>query len=280
MGHKQLSNRRFGQRVAAGLFDIRKRIAQRMTKRVDWADKTILMILGCQRSGTTLVQDILQRDMQSKVYGEFSGLSDQDSQFGIRLNPLDSVRRTIESDRAGLIILKPLVESQNALKLLEAFGNAKALWMYRDFRDAAVSNINMFGPDAGRYDLQRILDNHAGDWRAERLSDEIRSVVADNFSPEMPPHDAAALFWYVRNSWVFELNLQTNRRVMILSYEHLVASPKACIGELYEFIGRKLPQTNTLPPIHQTSTGQGANLQFSENIERICRDLLDRISAI
>ena len=260
------------------MLDIRKRIAQRVTKRVGWSDKSVLMIMGCQRSGTTLVQGIMQRDMQSKVYGEFSRLSDQDRQFGIRLNPIDSVRKTIESERAGLIVLKPLVESQNALKLMEAFENARVLWMYRDFRDAAVSHINMFGPAAGRYDLQRIIDNRSDDWRTEGLSDDIRDTVARNFSPDMSPHDAAALFWFVRNSWLFELNLHTNKRVMLLSYERLVTQPEACLRELYDLLGRKFPGVHILPPIHQDSTGQGASVEFAENIERLCTDLLERIS--
>jgi len=278
MGHKQLSQQQFGQKITARLQNACKRLRQRLAPRIEWADKNVLMIMGCQRSGTTLVQGIMQRDRLSKVYGEFSRLSDQDSEFGIRLNPVDSVRKTIESERAGLIVLKPLVESQNALKLMDAFENARVLWMYRGFRDAAVSNINMFGPDAGRYDLQRIIDNQPDDWRAEGLSDDIRDVVSQNFSPDISPHDAAALFWFVRNSWLFELNLHTNQRVMLLSYERLVAQPEIRLSELYEFLGRKFPGTHILPSIHQNSTGQGSSVEFSENIERLCTDLLDRIS--
>ncbi|MDP6637234.1 MAG: sulfotransferase [Phycisphaerae bacterium] len=243
-------------------------------------DRDILLILGCQRSGTTLMQGILDRDMRSKIYGEFSKLSSNDREFQIRLNPLDSVRKTIERDRAELIVLKPIVESQNALKLLAAFENARILWMYRDFRDAAMSNINTFGPNAGIYDLQCVLDNCDGDWRAEDLSDDLRAVAAENFSPDMDPHDAAALFWFVRNSWFFELNLHTSARVMLLRYEHLVAEPAAAVKELYGFLGRNFPGERILPPIHQDSTGQGANLKLSDGIERLCADLLARIDAI
>jgi len=280
MGHKPLSNRRFGRKVADRLFDAYKRLRQRFVPRVAWPDKKILMIMGCQRSGTTLLQEIMQRDIGSKVFGEFSKLSDQDGEFGIRLNPLDSVRRTFEAERAGLIALKPIVESQNALKILDAFENAKVLWMHRNFRDAAVSNIKMFGPDAGLYDLQCIIDNRPGDWRAEGLSDKLRTTVADNFSPDMPPHDAAAMFWFVRNSWFFELGLENNDRAMTLSYERLVSEPENCVRSIYEFLGSPFPGRRILPPIHQDSAGQGAQLEFSENIERLCSNLFFRISTI
>ena len=277
MGHRQSSTQRLGEKASGRLFAISKRIRRQFARRPEWTEKTVLMIMGCQRSGTTLMLDIFQRDMRSKVYGEFSKLSDQDREFRIRLNPLDSVRRTIEADRVALIVLKPIVESQNALKLLEAFENAKILWMYRDFRDAAVSNIKMFGRGAGVYDLQCIIDNRDGDWRAEGLGDELRATVAANFSPDMDPHDAAALFWFVRNSWFFELNLPTNKQVMLCRYGNLVAKPAETVKNLYGFLGHKFPGEHILPPMHQDSTGQGAGLKLSENIERLCSDLLARI---
>ena len=277
MGHRQSSAMRLGEKVSRRLFGAFKRMRQRLAGRTEPGDKTVLLILGCQRSGTTLMQHILQRDMRSKVYGEFSKLSSEDREFRIRLNPLDSVRKAIEADRAGLIVLKPLVESQNAGKLLDALDNAKVLWMYRDYRDTAVSSINEFGRNAGLNNLKGTIDNREGNWRNEGLSDELRAIVSENFSPEMDPHDAAALFWFVRNSWLFELNLDTNARVMLCRYEDLVAEPVAAVKKLYDFIGRKFPGERILPPIHQKSTGQGGDLRISENIERLCGDLLGRL---
>jgi len=277
--HRQSSTTRLGKKVSRWLFGAFKRIRRRLAGRTELGEKTVLLILGCQRSGTTLVQNILQRDLRSKVYGEFSKLSDRDREHRIRLNPLDSVRETIEADRAELIVLKPLVESQNAVKLLEALDNAKILWMYRDYRDTAVSSINTFGREAGVNDLTSIIENRDGDWRAEGLGSELRGIVSANFSPDMDPHDAAALFWFVRNSWLFELKLEANARVMICSYEDLVAAPAATVKKLYDFMGHKFPSQRILPSIHQGSAGQGSGLELSEDIERLCSGLLERLAA-
>jgi len=277
--HRQSSTTRLGKKVSRWLFGAFKRIRRRLAGRTELGEKTVLLILGCQRSGTTLVQNILQRDLRSKVYGEFSKLSDRDREHRIRLNPLDSVRETIEADRAELIVLKPLVESQNAVKLLEALDNAKILWMYRDYRDTAVSSINTFGREAGVNDLTSIIENRDGDWRAEGLGSELRGIVSANFSPDMDPHDAAALFWFVRNSWLFELKLEANARVMICSYEDLVAAPAATVKKLYDFMGHKFPGQRILPSIHQESAGQGSGLELSEDIERLCSGLLERLAA-
>ena len=279
MGHRQSSTTRLGEKVSRWLFGAFKRIRRRLAGRTEPGEKTVLLILGCQRSGTTLVQNILQRDLRSKVYREFSKLSDRDREHRIRLNPLDSVRETIEADRAELIVLKPLVESQNAVKLLETLGNAKILWMYRDYRDTAVSSINTFGREAGVNDLTSIIENRDGDWRAEGLGAELRGIVSANFSPDMDPHDAAALFWFVRNSWLFELKLEASARVMICSYEDLVAAPAATVKKLYDFVGHKFPGQRILPSIHQESAGRGSGLELSEDIERLCSGLLERLAA-
>lgn len=279
MGHRQSPAIQLGEKASRRLLGVIKHIRQKFAGATRGADKTVLLILGCQRSGTTLVQQILQRDMRSKVYGEFSKLSSQDREHRIRLNPLDSVRDAINADRADLIVMKPLVESQNALKMLDAFENAKVLWMYRDFRDTAVSSINLFGPDVGLNELKSVIDNRKGDWRAEGLSSELRDIVAANYSPDMDPHDAAGLFWFVRNSWLFEQNLQTNGRVMICSYENLVAEPASTIKKVYDFIGLEFPGEKILPSIYQESAGQGDDLQMSEEIQRLCSDLLGRINS-
>jgi len=277
MGHRQSSTASIGEKASRWLFGALKPLRRRFAGRGENSKKTVLLILGCQRSGTTLVQNILQRDIRSKVYGEFSRLSAQDREHRIRLNPLDSVRKTIQADRAGIIALKPLVESQNALKLLDALENAKVLWMYRDYRDSAVSSINQFGRDAGINDLTGIIENRHGDWRAEGLGRELRGIVKANFSPDMDPHDAAALFWFVRNSWFFELKLDTKARVMLCGYEDLVATPARTVKKLYDFIGHKFPGEQILPPIHQESVGQGRHLKLSEDIERLCSSMLARL---
>jgi hypothetical protein len=102
-----------------------KRIYQLLRSYTD--RKSILFIVGCQRSSTTLVSRIFEKDLDTKPCGEFSKLSSQDVAKGIRLNPLDVVQEEIRKDRAPFIVLKPLVESQNILQLLGYLEESKAL---------------------------------------------------------------------------------------------------------------------------------------------------------
>jgi hypothetical protein len=89
--------------------------------------KMALFIVGCQRSGTTLMNWIFEGDLNAKVYPEVSKLSSEDPRKQLRLNPLPKVKAVLDKDRAPLIILKPLVESQNTLQLLDYFEDSKAL---------------------------------------------------------------------------------------------------------------------------------------------------------
>ena len=47
-------------------------------------------------------------------------------------------------------------------------------------------------------------------------------MILELFSENMEPLDAAALFWFVRNSYFFKLNLDKNQNVMIFKYDNLV----------------------------------------------------------
>ena len=108
----------------------------------------------------------------------------------------------------------------------------------------------------------------------------MREIVEANFSAAMDPHEAAALFWFVRNSWLFELNLDRDPRVMICGYEELVRDPAATVKRMYGFLGRAFRGERMLPAIHQDSAGQGAGLEFGANIEGLCGGLLARFDAL
>lgn len=238
--------------------------------------KNILFVMGCQRSGTTMMLRIFERDMQSRVYGEFSKLSSIDP-AKVRLNPLPLVKKEIEEDPASFVVLKPLVESQNLPSLLEYFSQAKALWMYRHYKDVASSNLKNFGIHNGIHDLRPIVEQQPNDWRSERVSDKTREIVLKYFSEDMPPLDAAALFWYVRNSLFFDLELQYNPRVRIFRYEDIVSEPIAKMREVYAFADRFFPGEIVSQDISATSIGKGKEVQLNPKIEEICQEMLEKL---
>ncbi|QTA91882.1 sulfotransferase family protein [Desulfonema magnum] len=240
--------------------------------------KKILFIIGCQRSGTTLVTErIFDKDLSVKVYKEVSKLS-RNSISGIRLNSLNTVKSMLEKDKAPVIVLKPLVETQNSLNLLDYFPNSGALWMYRNYKDVAASNLRRFGLKNGINNLRPVIEKEPHNWRSEHVSEEVRKIVIRYFAEDMNPYDAAALFWFVRNHFFFELKLDQHPRVMMCRYENFVANPLENMQQIYKFLGHDFPGAQILTEVHPSSVGKGKTIKLSPDIELLCEELLEKLN--
>lgn len=231
--------------------------------------KKILFIVGCQRSGTSLMTRLFFRDIRTKVYRESSILSSKDI-YRLRLNPLPEVKSRLARDNAPLIILKPLVESQNILKLLDYFDSSYAVWLFRNYKDVVNSNLKMFGMRNGIKDLMPIANNDHSDWRSEKVSSITRSIIKRFYSEKMSPYDAAALFWLVRNRIFFDLQLLNNPKVLMCRYEDLVKNPIGVINEIYSKINFPLPKNEITKEVHDRSVKKGSEILISKEIENLC----------
>ena len=235
----------------------------------------LVFIFGSQRSGTTLMKDTLGKDREVKIFAEHSRLSGGHPEK-LRLKPLPEVKRELERERAPIIVLKPLVETQNAAQLLEFFEGSKALWMYRDYRDVALSKLKKSGLGNGIRDMQHILER-TDNWRAEHVPEHVREVVAKHYSPDMGPYDGAALYWYVRNSFLFEQQLAHDPRVMLCKYEELTGHPVSEMERIYGFIARHRPNPAWVENVHASSVGKGAGIRLSPAITELCEEMLTKL---
>jgi hypothetical protein len=270
--------------ISKRILHARKYLYQNLKSLDSQEPKKIVFIFGCQRSGTTLMQQIFDKDFNTKVYGEFdakvygeyseTGRSANGKHF--RLKPLEEVKAVMDRDRARLIVAKPIVETQNALKLLAYFPGSKALFMYRNYAAVASSNLKLFGRMNGINNLWPIVNGASPNWRSEGVRQEIRAMVAARFHENMNPYDAAALFWYVRNRFFFDLALDQHPSVMPFRYEDLLRSPADMIARVYHFVGMECPPAGA-PLVRGASSGNGKDVKLSPDIDRLCRDLLARL---
>jgi sulfotransferase family protein len=267
-----------GERLATAAakraFHARKYLYQRLSALGAARGQRILFILGCQRSGTTLMQNVFEADLDAKVYGEFSSITRTAKTPNLRLRPLEEVKAIVERDPARLVVAKPIAETQNALRLLAFFPGAKVLFLYRHYAAVAASNLKEFGQLNGVNNLRPIVDGAAGNWRSEGVPPEVRSLVVARFHEQMSPYDAAALFWYVRNRFFFDLGLDRHAAVLPLRYEDLLRDPAVAIEGIYRFVGAPFVRSGVglvrrerdRPPV-----------ELSADIEQLCAGLLARI---
>lgn len=266
------------EREAFRLFRLRKRIRQFFKYRAGM-DKTVLYIVGCQRSGTSMISHLFRLDWDTVTYDEMSPLSSDDPHEGLRLNPLPEVQARVLEDRAPLVVCKPLVESQNLDVLLDLFPETRAIWMYRDFRAVVLSNLKFFGADTGHRDLVSIVAGDESNWRAEKLGAADRDHILDIYSPEMDPHDAAALFWYARNSLFFSRGFARDSRIRLCRYSDLVTCPGEVMARAYDFIGRPYPGDRIVKDVFSGSRSRGSDLELSPPVRELCEGMLSRLAS-
>lgn len=238
--------------------------------------KTLIFIVGCQRSGTTLMTRLFEKDFNAKVYGEYSELSSGDH-CRMRLDPLPVVERKVAAQRFPLVVAKPLVESQNTDALLDYFREARALWLYRHYRDVAASDLAKFGTGNGVRNLSAMVEAERGNWRSERLTGATRDILAHHYSPDMNPYDAAALFWFARNQIFFDLTLHEHPRVALVRYEDLVAYPAIEMERIYSFCGCQFPGDRLVQEVTPASVGKGGAAPVSPPVAALCDDLLRKL---
>lgn len=260
--------------ISFGTWRVYKGLRQSIGSRPDAGDKSTLMILGIQRAGTSMMYWVFERDFDVKVYRESSELSSDDRVEGVRLNPLPWVRARIEEQKAPIVVLKPLVESQRAAELLAALPGSRALWAYRHYQDVAASNLKAFGRDNGINDLRPFVTDDPDNWRSQGSSEETRETIRHYFAEDMNPYDAAALFWWARSRLYFELGLDQHPDVMLNRYEDLVTQPVLTMRRIYDFIERPYPGDQIVRDVHPQSVGKGRVSRLSPEVDRLCAELL------
>lgn len=239
----------------------------------------VVFVVGCQRSGTTMTIQTLEKDWGIKVYPEASELTVA-GQTNLRLKPLPEVAQAIRSNGYPVSVIKPLIETQRLPELLESFPNSKAIWKFRHYRDVAVSNLKKFGRDNGIQDIRPMAEGARDNWRSALVPAQVRELIAHHYAPDMNPYDAACLFWLARNELLFTLGMDRNPRVRLLSYERFVSAPAAGLADIYRFIGRRQPSRDMVADVVASSLGTGRSIELSPEIEQHCQSLFERMRAL
>ncbi len=267
----------FWEKQRFRLFRLRKRIFQRWRYKPA-EPKTVLLIAGCQRSGTSMAHHLFRLDRTSVSYDEYSPLSLLTGEEPLRWRPASEVVARIAADRAPFVVAKPLVESQRLRQWLDAVPNSRAIWMFRDVRDVVSSSMKYFSEGIGHSDLMPIVNRDEADWRYENLSDDVAELIGSLWHEDLVPADAAALFWYARNSLFFSGGLDTDRRVALCYYNDLVSGPDRVIAAAYNHLGLPYPGDHIVADVFSSSKGKGGHITLSAPIATACDKMMSDLN--
>ncbi len=242
------------------------------------SEKVVLWIFGCQRSGTAAVlnglgamtDSIVAFDEINDVIHDASRLEGCDA---VRLKASKELAAIFRKQRADLLVLNPLMESQQAGQLLGDFERSAGLWLMRDYREVAASMIEKWGDQAGFVQLLPILHG-TGTWREERVGSDVVEKVRELAKPGMPLADGCALFWFVRNSLFFEQGLEGHPRMVPVSYEKLVSDP-AYLGKRLALVGIGCSPGAGFHP--KTRVRKEKTLEISAAVAELCDEMADRL---
>ncbi|MGI9225475.1 MAG: sulfotransferase domain-containing protein [Woeseiaceae bacterium] len=271
----KLASRLRSNNVTPGLvwIYVRKLAHQALSSRPE--RHSILAVLGCQRSGTSVMSRVFFRDLDVVVFREKSVLTG--GAEGLRYLPFDELNAYLAKQRAPFIVFKMLVESQRARDFLNTVDGARVVWLFRNYRDIVNSNLTKFGIRNGIDDLRPIVNEEEDNWRSEACSEETRNTIRKYFSESMNPRDAAALFWYARNRLYFEQELFRDNRVMLMEYENFVRNPASTMRQMYELCDRPYPGDYLVAEVATGSISKGRNIDLSPEVDELCNNMLTRL---
>ncbi len=240
-------------------------------------ERRVVLIFGCQRSGTTMLQQtFLDRSWRVLILEEHDrrlvgpGPGPEETTWQEYSTVLGRIRRL----PFEVVAAKPLVESASATALMDAAGAVKAVWMLRHYRGVAQSNLNRFGMDNPYRDLQPIRSQDTLDWRYRGATKETWETVTALLNRRLTPFDAAALFWWTRNQLYFDQRLWEDDRIRILRYERTCNEPNEVIRSLSDHIGLTLPLGSIAPRVRARPFPPETR-ELDPDVERLCRKLWD-----
>ena len=251
-----------------------KRVARSIVRACP-GERQVVLIFGCQRSGTTMLQQtFLGRSWRVFILEEHDrrlvGPGPRETTWQEYSIVLERIRRL----PFEVVAAKPLVESASATALMDAAGAVKAVWMLRRYPEVAQSNVSRFGVDNPYRDLEPIRSRDTRDWRYRGATEETWETVTALLNRRLTPLDAAALFWWTRNQLYFDQRLWEDDRIRILRYERACNKPDEVIRSLSDHIGLALPLGSITPRVRALPFPSETR-ELDPDVERLCKKLWD-----
>ena len=248
--------------------------------------KTIAFVFGCQRSGTTMLINLINQAPKVSLYRE----GNPKVMENYRIKDSDTIKRIINKDKNKFLIFKPVNDLQQADHLLSIFPNTKAIWIYRNYnavinsavtkwQDAQKRIVLWIKDNYGKENIEFSSNNEDSQYATyiENIKPDTVNTIKELANGEMTNEDGAALLWYIRNKIYFELNLQSDERVRLINYENLVTNPDEKLKDVFDFIGCGFSSEYT-NKVRTSSVNKQYSFKLNPKIDQICSDMLKKFN--
>lgn len=233
-----------------------------------------IFILGCGRSGTSMMVRMFEFDDRIETLGE-NNPKIQSNYMLLK----DKVVSVVDNCKAPIIVTKPILNSFEAYKFLTDHQCLNIVWMLRDYRDMAASSVIKFGPVVSDYIKELVQQNTGDNWLSNGMPDETLTILRSIDTRHLSHHDWMCLVWWSVNRTIIIDRLYQHQRFILINYEHLVRDPTSAIDSLYKKLGLSY-KPNILKYINPASIGKGKTISVNPVIQELCDQLTEELHTV
>ncbi len=235
---------------------------------------TPLFLVGCGRSGTTMLLRHLGRSWQVEAYNE-----NQPEAFERwRLRDLPTIAGLISKSPAPVVAFKPILNTPQTHQFLKEFPEARLIFIFRHFDDVINSSMKKFGA-ANR--LTHVREWMASDFDEFKVAPPAvtKATVEAHWRPDMGNASGAALYWLFYNRLYLDMDLQEQERVLLVCYEQMVQQPEAVFQRICAHSGITF-EPELIAGIHSSSIGRDPAPDVDPALRTACEALYEQLAGM
>ncbi len=142
----------------------------------------------------------------------------------------------VRQARGRVFVIKALCEMDRLPALMDRYQPAVTLWVFRHYEEAVRSSLRSFTRVAGQVsDLVADPDSHG--WMGRGMSTDTHARIRALHHADMNDASRVALFWYIRNRLLLDLDLAGDQRVKLVQYERLLHAPHEELARVFGYLG-------------------------------------------
>ncbi len=250
-----------------------------------------IFVFGCQRSGTTLLKNLIGLDSFVNDAGEYGEQWFKQAPYGtpdyLRARSFEELEAGRRAERSRLILVKPLHDTQRIPEFIAAYPEAPVIFAFRQFEGVVRSHLSYYLTGRGqRYGTKGhepfeyvggIRPVAPATWKNENHTSEHDAQVEALWPLATTDADAYAIYWISRNRLYFDLGIED--QVALVHYEKLLEDPKGSLEQLSRHIGHRIPRRNALILTNPETDAKGDRLEIHPAIRESCEELQSRLAA-
>jgi len=228
---------------------------------------TPVFLIGCGRSGTSMVVSHLARSWRTELYNE-----DNPAAFDKwRIRDLQVIQGLVERSFAELVLFKPILHTYQIRSFLTRFPDSKAIFAFRHYDDVINSSIKRFGLSNRINHVRVWIEEDFGEFADSPPPAATKDFIRANWDPSMNPETGAALYWLFQNRLFFDLGLHEDQAVKLVHYESIVRGPTEKFRVLCQFLGLTY-EPKISEGIYHSSVKRDPPPEIDPGIRAACED--------